>query len=118
MSSGSAENVLSPEALLTRAPTVVGADAELPSPIAALAVLVHAIHVAFEFRTHAPATDDGDKLPSGWLANGARDGALSLEYRHPRSSMRFEVCARAVSSGSARRTRAIRSIETDSLDLT
>jgi hypothetical protein len=81
-------DLLDSQRVLDFAPQLLPASAnQVPAPTAALALLVHALHVRLGFRLDPPR--DGNVLPDDWLAS--KGDYIALRYRHEQSSMVFEL---------------------------
>ena len=72
----------------------------ISQPVAAIALLAHAIHTALGFTLTKPASiadppsDDAsvrNKLKHDWIQARADDESFAFSYRHPQSSSLFEL---------------------------
>ena len=73
----------------------------ISQPVAAIALLAHAIHTALGFTLAKPASisdtpsDDDptvrNKLKHDWIQARAEDESFAFSYRHPQSSSLFEL---------------------------
>lgn len=76
-------NPLSTSALSALAQTLLPSGSTVPTPLHALALLIHSVHAALGFRLAPPL--EGTTLPESW--SDASKDSFKLEYKHSQSSL-------------------------------